>query len=156
MIVYHWTTEENAKLILQNGLRQDSFICRNPEDWEGEVCLQVDTGGSFTWDGREEPYDWQAITEFIEPQHIRKLGRFLEKRARANRQTTYYKEVIMRVQLSFYYEGEINEKLDDHLKGLAKEIGFEWYAQGQDLDESSRRDIAFEAHFAEGVFPQGE
>jgi len=60
----------------------------------------------------------------------------------------------VRVQMSFYYEGFINEKLDEHLKWLAGEMGFEWYAQGQDLTESSRRDIAFSTDYADDAFPQ--
>ena len=70
--VYHWTTEENAQSILQSGLRRDSFVCKNPEDWEGEVCLIIDKDNSFSWEGREPPADWQAITEFIGPDYIRR------------------------------------------------------------------------------------
>ena len=50
----------------------------------------------------------------------------------------------MRVQLSFFYEGPLNEKLDEHLRSLAEEIGFEWYGQGTAL-ETGRRDLAFSA-----------
>lgn len=73
MVVYHWTTEDNALSILLNGLREDSFVCKNPDDWEGDVCLEIDGDTTFAWEGREPPADWQAVTEFIPPERIKRL-----------------------------------------------------------------------------------
>jgi len=33
MIVYHWTSFENAKEILKTGLKKYSFVCKNKDDW---------------------------------------------------------------------------------------------------------------------------
>jgi len=61
----------------------------------------------------------------------------------------------MKVQLSFFYEGPLNEKLDEHLRWLAEEVGFEWYGQGTDL-ETGRRDLAFSTEFADNAFEDKE
>ena len=72
-IVYHWTTEENAERILAEGLKENSYVCKDQGDWEGEVCLEINGDETFTWDGRDMPFDWQARTEFIPPKRIRRL-----------------------------------------------------------------------------------
>ena len=70
-IVYHWTTEENAKRILEEGLKENSYVCKASGDWDGEVCLEIIGDETFTWDNREIHYDWQARTEFIPPERIK-------------------------------------------------------------------------------------
>jgi len=72
-IVYHWTTEESAKRILEEGLKENSYVCKAPDDWGGEVCLEISGDEVFTWEGRDMPFDWQALTEFIGPERIRRL-----------------------------------------------------------------------------------
>jgi len=73
-IVYHWTTKENAKAIMKNGLRAWSFVCKNKDDWRGEVCLKIDLPQEVDWDNREDHIKWQAVTpEVIEPSRIRIL-----------------------------------------------------------------------------------
>lgn len=62
MTVYHWTTETNAKSIMKIGLREGSFVCANPDDWRGEVCLVIESLNINTGDDA-----WQGITH----RHIR-------------------------------------------------------------------------------------
>ena len=59
----------------------------------------------------------------------------------------------MKVRLSFFYEGPLNEKLDEHLRWLAEQMGFEWYGQGTHL-ETGRRDLAFSIEFADDAFEE--
>jgi hypothetical protein len=47
MTVYHWTTKENAEKILKEGLREGSYVCSNPSDWTGEVCLVIESLNIF-------------------------------------------------------------------------------------------------------------
>lgn len=71
MIVYHWTTREFANSILRTGLRENSFVCRTVNDWQGEVCLQIILPEPIDWKSREKPADWQAIVhERILPENI--------------------------------------------------------------------------------------
>ena len=71
MLVYHWTTKENAQAILQNGLREWSYICRDINDWYGDVCLEVDLPQDVDWDSRDEQENWQAVVpERIPPDRI--------------------------------------------------------------------------------------
>lgn len=44
MILYHWTSVDNAKQIDQKGLKHGTwciYLCRVPEDWHGEVCYEI-------------------------------------------------------------------------------------------------------------------
>lgn len=59
----------------------------------------------------------------------------------------------MDVQLTFSYDGRLNEKLDEHLRWLGEQFGFEWYAQGTNL-KTDRRDLAFKADYADDAFNQ--
>lgn len=69
MKVYHWTTRINSEIILINGLRAGSWICRNFNDWCGEVCLEIEYP-EFDWN--KMMYNWQATTHFkIEPHNIK-------------------------------------------------------------------------------------
>lgn len=47
MTVYHWTTKENAEKILKEGLREGSYVCSDPSDWTGEVCLVIESLNIF-------------------------------------------------------------------------------------------------------------
>ncbi len=65
-MVYHWTTRENAELILKSGLREGSWAARYPDGWYGDVCLEVDA--KCDWQDDE----WQAFArEHIPPELIR-------------------------------------------------------------------------------------
>jgi hypothetical protein len=67
--VYHWTTHENAKSILKEGLREGSFVCNDLSDWHGEVCLVIE---SLEMNVDEET--WQAVTHrHIDPQEVRSM-----------------------------------------------------------------------------------
>ena len=73
--VYHWTTAKKAEQILEDGLRQWSFVCREQDGWDGEVCLVIE-GLDVSWENRDPPADWQAIThEHVPPKRIRVLAR---------------------------------------------------------------------------------
>jgi hypothetical protein len=64
--VYHWTTQENALLIMQNGLRQGSFVVATPNDWHGEVCLVIEDLNIYT-----DEDVWQGITHrWVSPKEI--------------------------------------------------------------------------------------
>ena len=68
MTVYHWTTKKNAEKIIQTGLRQWSFVCRDRKGWSGEMCLAIE-GLDVDWDKRDPPADWQAIAhEHVPPE----------------------------------------------------------------------------------------
>ena len=72
--VYHWTTAENARKILREGLNVSSFICRNMNDYHGEVCLEI-SGVSIDWEHREPDAEWQTIArEHIPPDRIKMVG----------------------------------------------------------------------------------
>lgn len=73
MIVYHWTTKDVANLIRKNGLRKGSWVCRQKNDWRGEVCIEI-SGLKVDWDLRESPANWQAVTHRrVGPDDIRIL-----------------------------------------------------------------------------------
>jgi len=63
MIVYHWTSFENAKEILKTGLKKYSFVCKDKDDWQGEICLEIDLPYNIDWETREECASWQAIVK---------------------------------------------------------------------------------------------
>lgn len=70
--VYHWTTRENANQILIEGLRQWSFVCRRPDDWNGEMCLSINLPYDINWENRDPEASWQAVVpEHIEPEMIK-------------------------------------------------------------------------------------
>ena len=71
MTVYHWTTKAKAQRILREGLRKDSFVCREPSDWRGEVCLKIDL--DVDWEHREGQMSWQGLAPYIPPQQITHL-----------------------------------------------------------------------------------
>lgn len=72
MKVYHWTSKANKERILNDGLRQWSFVCRSRSDWHGEVCLEIDLPYDIDWDNRDEHAKWQSIVpETIVPSRIR-------------------------------------------------------------------------------------
>lgn len=69
MKVYHWTKRSTAKLILKNGLRKGSWICQKPEDWYGEICLEIKFP-YFDWN--KMMYSWQATTHIsVKPSNIK-------------------------------------------------------------------------------------
>ena len=69
--VYHWTTTENAALILRYGLRANSFVCREIGQYKGEVCLEI-SGVDVDWEHRDPDATWQAtVKEHISPNRIR-------------------------------------------------------------------------------------
>ena len=71
MIVYHWTSRQNANKILKYGLFIWSFVCREPSDWNGEICLEIILQQDIDWDSRDEDAKWQAIVhETILPERI--------------------------------------------------------------------------------------
>ena len=57
MAVYHWTSIENAEIIMREGLQQGSFVCAEPDIWSGEVCLVIEELNIFLNDET-----WQGIT----------------------------------------------------------------------------------------------
>jgi len=60
---------------LHEGLRPWSFICRCPEDWHGEVCLEINLPYEIDWDSRDEHAQWQGVVpEIIEPTQISLYG----------------------------------------------------------------------------------
>lgn len=69
MNVYHWTTRENAEKILKEGLKKLSFVCKNPDVWHGDVCLEI--SGMTDWEDDDET-SWQALTaDYVPPKRIR-------------------------------------------------------------------------------------
>lgn len=52
----------------------------------------------------------------------------------------------MKVTCKFFYEGEPVEWIDENLRKLMETYGWEWYAQGYNL-ESGERDIVFDRIF---------
>lgn len=73
MIVYHWTTKENAEKIMREELRQWTFVCKDQDGWEREVCLAIE-GFEIDWRNRDIHTDWQAIAhEYVPPERIRVL-----------------------------------------------------------------------------------
>ncbi len=71
MIVYHWTSKVNVNHILKDGLRQWGFVCKNKNDWQGEVCLVIDLPYEIDWNNRDEDATWQAIVhEVVSPSRI--------------------------------------------------------------------------------------
>ena len=92
MTVYHWTTKENAEEILKEGLREGSYVCSDPSDWIGEVCLVIESLSVFpdsddifipgSTDASNEKdfvrsitsHQWQGTTHrHIDPQEIRTM-----------------------------------------------------------------------------------
>ena len=68
-IVYHWTDTKTAEKILKGGLHKNSFVCRYPHEWKGEVCLAIEY--EIDWEGRDPDATWQAIVkEHIPPEKI--------------------------------------------------------------------------------------
>ncbi len=66
MAVYHWTSQENYKLIMKTGLRKGSFVVAKPDNWRGEVCLKIDN----MWLLVDEE-TWQGVTHrLVMPQEI--------------------------------------------------------------------------------------
>ena len=72
---FHWTSEANAERIEVEGIRQNSFFCRRPEDWRGEVCFEVLPSAEIDWDWENEGKDWQRCNfdEVIAPIHLRRM-----------------------------------------------------------------------------------
>ena len=59
MVLYHWTSLENAKLIDREGLKHGTwciYLCRDPEGWRGEVCYEVNID--------LEKYDWSILNDW--------------------------------------------------------------------------------------------
>ncbi len=59
LVVYHWTTREAADKILQEGFTTTHiYVCRQPEDWHGEVCLALTMREETDWENCNKS-DWQ-------------------------------------------------------------------------------------------------
>ena len=72
MTVYHWTTKKIAKKVMQEGLRQWSFVCKDQNGWKSEICLAIE-GIEVDWENREDSSSWQAILhEHVPLERIKK------------------------------------------------------------------------------------
>ncbi len=69
MAIYHWTTKENIKPIMKEGLYKWSFVCTEPDVWHGEICLKIE-GLDIIVDSET----WQGVTHrHVRPEEIEVL-----------------------------------------------------------------------------------
>ena len=78
MKLYHWTKKENIDSILSNGLRPSGlgivYLTPKPENWCGEICLEVETG-DLRLTSFEDCRSWEVLCwGHIPPENIRVLG----------------------------------------------------------------------------------
>lgn len=75
MKLYHWTKAENLESILREGLRPSGlgivYLTPKPENWHGEVCLEVETGDLRTT-AFEDARSWEVLCwGHIPPENIK-------------------------------------------------------------------------------------
>lgn len=57
--VYHWTSKESADTLVRTQKpRRHFWVCKNKEDWHGEVCLVVEMPTEADWDNPDKA-SWQ-------------------------------------------------------------------------------------------------